>query len=225
MIRATRRFTDEDRQRVNAAVAAAEKRTSAEIVPVIAASSGRYDRAEDIVGLWAAMIAMAIVFVMMPVRNDEPGSWAGSSMGVTLLVMLLSGVIAFIIGAVTASYAWRLRRLFTPGKQMRDEANGRARQAFFDSTVWRTAGATGVMIYISLYERRAVVLADQSVIDKLGAQTLDNLCGQLTAGLVRTDVITALCEAIAALGEKLEPVLPRAADDVNELPDGLVVID
>ena len=52
MIKATRLITDADRQRINAAIADAELHTSAEIVPVVASASGRYDRAEDIAGLW-----------------------------------------------------------------------------------------------------------------------------------------------------------------------------
>ena len=60
MQRPAERFTGSDRQQVAAAVAAAESQTSAEIVPVIAAASGRYDRAEDLVGLWTAVALMAL---------------------------------------------------------------------------------------------------------------------------------------------------------------------
>ena len=51
-------FNDQERKRVDDAVAQAEKRTSAEIVPVVATSSGRYDRAEDIVGLFVGLIVV-----------------------------------------------------------------------------------------------------------------------------------------------------------------------
>lgn len=225
MIRASKCFNDEQRQQINAAVVAAEARTSAEIVPVVASASGRYDRAEDVMGLWLAMAAVAIVYAVMPLEATEVGSWGGASEGWKLVVMLAVGVGAFILGAVIASYAWSARRLFTPGKQMREETEAKAQQAFFSSTVWRTASATGVLVYVSLYERRAMILVDQAVHDKLGQETIDAVCTQLTATLAKTDVTTALCDAITTLGEKLEPVLPHQDDDVNELPDGLVVID
>jgi putative membrane protein len=66
----------EQRARVELAVSAAESKTSCEIVPVVATSSGRYDRAEDIVGLWFAMIGAVVAFLMFPGRTDD-GTWGG----------------------------------------------------------------------------------------------------------------------------------------------------
>ena len=96
-------FGDADRDRVNAAVREAESATSAEILPVVARSSGRYDRPED----------------------------------------------------------W-LRRLFTPHTQMREEVLSRAREVFFDQRIHHTGGASGVLLYVSLFEHMAAVIADQS---------------------------------------------------------------
>ena len=56
-------FNDQARERVNQAIAQAESKTSAEVVPVVATASGRYDRPEDIVGLWLGIIALQAVLV------------------------------------------------------------------------------------------------------------------------------------------------------------------
>jgi putative membrane protein len=102
---------------------------------------------------------------------------------------------------------------------------GRARQVFFDNRVYRTAGASGVLLYISLYERMAAVIADQSVIDKLGQAQIDQTCAEFTRRLSERRPVEALCETARSLGQRLSGVLPRAADDVNELSDALVVLD
>ena len=77
MVSASSLFTDSDRERVNNSVRAAEARTSAEIVPVVATASGRYDRAEDLIGLWLGVLFMVVtaVFWRSPAVSMESGSW------------------------------------------------------------------------------------------------------------------------------------------------------
>ena len=59
MQQASTLFNEEQQQQVERAVQAAEGLTSCEVVPVVATASGRYDRPEDIVGLWLATLAAA----------------------------------------------------------------------------------------------------------------------------------------------------------------------
>lgn len=225
MQRASKAISDEQARRVNEAVAAAEAGTSAEIVPVVASASGRYDRAEDIVGLWAALACLSVVWWLPPQPQTDPGSWGGFPAWGKLLTMLAAAAGAFVVGAAAAMRVGWLRRLFTPARQMREEVAGRARQVFYDQRIHRTAGGTGVCIFVSLHERWALVLADQAVVDSLGAGVLDELAGRLIAGLREGHVADALCSTIAAAGERLSQMLPHQADDKAELPDALVLLD
>ena len=77
---------------MNQAVRDAEAATSAEIVPVVARCSGRYDRPEDIVGLWFAALAMIIVWTVYPLPRAEAGSWDATA-PVWQLVALLAGAL------------------------------------------------------------------------------------------------------------------------------------
>lgn len=219
-----KRLTADDFRRINEAVAAAESKTSAEIVPVLAAVSGRYDRPEDIVGLWFAAAALAVTWCFLP-EHARAGDWGAMPAWAHLLVLVLSVVVGFIVGAAMGAHLDPLRHLFTPSKQMRDEVLGRSRQVFFDSRVHHTAGRTGVLIYVSLFERMAAVLADDAVVEKLGQAALDELRDRLTAALRAQPLADAICHTITAAGPKLAAVLPRAEGDVNELPDALVVLD
>lgn len=219
-------FSAEDRQRITQAVTEAESRTSAEIVPVVAGSSGRYDRPEDLVGLWTAMLLMAGVWYALPERaTSEPGSWGGPPDWIHLAALIAAAVAGFILGAIVGSRVGWLRRLFTPARQMREEVLGRSRHLFYDNRVHHTAGATGLLIYVSLFERMAAVVADEAVLAKLGQSALDDLCARLTADLRSAGFTAALCNCIQSAGNRLSPVLPRASDDVNELSDALVVLE
>jgi len=217
-------FTDEDRQQIRLAVEQAEGKTSAEIVPVVAIASGRYDRPEDIVGLWLAVIAAIAVWLSVPAA-EAAGGWGGWAVWTQLIVLAVAIVAAFVAGSLLASRVGWLRRLFTPRKQMQDEVHARARSVFFDNRVHHTAGATGLLIYVSLYERLAVVLADKEILDKTANAFCDALCQRLTAELQRTTVIEAMCSVICEAGTRLAEPLPRAENDVNELQDALVVLD
>ena len=225
MQRPSQLFSESDRQQVSAAVAAAESHTSAEIVAAVAGASGRYDRPEDIIGLWTGLIAMGVTWSLWSIEIPEQGSWAERSPLVQLAALVLAVVLGFVVGAVVGSRIGWLRRMFTPRRQMHEEVWARARQVFYDRRVSRTAGRSGLLIYVSLYERTAAIVADQAVLEKLGPQALDDLCSQLTAQLRRGTPTAAFCSTIASAGQRLAPVLPRAADDVNELGDALVLLD
>ncbi|WDI44880.1 TPM domain-containing protein [Bremerella sp. P1] len=225
MQRASTLFSAEQRQKIQETVAQAESNTSCEIVPVVATASGRYDRAEDILGLWLATIAAVLVWTLYPRATEEVGDWAGTSFDSGLLALVASIVVAFLVGAVLGSQIDWLRRLFTPSDQMKDEVAAKARQAFFDRRVHHTSGATGLLIYVSLFEHTATILADQEVLEKLGQAKLDELCQQLTEGLHLGHPTEAICAVIESAGQQLGEVLPRTAGSTNELPDALVLMD
>ena len=64
MANASEFLTQDELKSVEQAVADAEHKTSVEIVPVIASVSGRYDRAEDLAGLWLGTVLMVAVTVI-----------------------------------------------------------------------------------------------------------------------------------------------------------------
>ena len=225
MKRPSQLFTADDRQRINQAVAAAESQTSAELVAAAAAVSGRYDRSEDIIGLWAGSIALATVWLLWPHQIPERGSWGATPAWLELVAMLLALLVGFLLGAVAGSRVGWLRHLCTPHRQMREEAWSRAKQTFCDRRIYRTAGGSGVLIYVSLYERMAAIVADPVVLEKLGQPALDEICADLTSRLAGPDPTAAICSTIEVIGQRLAPCLPRAADDANELDDALVLLD
>ncbi|MEK6247580.1 MAG: hypothetical protein N2C12_05325 [Planctomycetales bacterium] len=224
MLRASQLIKEEDYKQVRSAVEEAEAKTSAEIVPVVATSSGRYDRPEDMYGLWLAVLAAIAVWLFVP-PVDADNAWGGWTVWMQLVVLVVAMVVAFILGAVIASRLLWIRRLLTPKKQMQEEVQARARSIFFDSRVHHTAGATGLLIYVSLYEHLAYVLADKEILDKAGERFPEELCQLLTAELQRGTVINAICTAVTEAGNRLADPLPRAGEDVNELEDALIVLD
>lgn len=218
-------FSDVDHERVNRAVQQAESATSAEILPVVARRSARYDRPADIVGLWFAALAMIMVWTVYPLPGTEPGDWDAPAPVWQLVALLAGALVGFVTGAFVGGRVNWLRRLFAPRTQMQDAVYGRAREVFFDKRVHHTGGGAGVLLYVSMFEHMAAVIADQSILDKVGQRQIDEICGEFTHRLHEGNPIDALCDTAVSLGQRLAALLPRAEDDVNELADALVVME
>jgi len=231
MKRASEHFLQQDHQRITDAVKQAESKTCAEFMPVVATSSGRYDRPEDMVGLWLGGAAVLAAWAWVPAGPSEAGDWSGAPVWLQPTAMALALVAGFFVGAVIADRIAWLRRLFTPAQQMADAVDAASRGVFFDQRVHHTEGATGVLIYVSLFERRAAVIADAQVIDALRQEgetddsVLGALCGQVTERLKSGDLSTALAATITDIAQRIQSALPRSDQDVNELPDALITID
>lgn len=217
-------FDEQQRARVSAAVAAAEARTSAEIVPVVAADSGRYDRAEDAVGFVLGLTTMALVWLLYPVEA-EPGSWAGPPALLELVALVAAMILGTSLGTVLAARVPGLRRIAIPPAQLRQEVEAAARATFYDQRIHHTERGDAVMIYVSLFERVVVVLPDEQLEAKLGPERVAQICATLTAKLGEGDVIAAIVAGVEALGERLAEVLPGDAGDANEIVDALITIE
>jgi len=74
MCQASKPFSDQQRRQIEEAVAAAEAKASCEIIPVVATVSGRYDRPEDLIGLWLAFLAAVSLWLALP-GAAEQGTW------------------------------------------------------------------------------------------------------------------------------------------------------
>ncbi len=144
----------------------AEEATACEIIPVMVEASGRYDRGEDMVGLWCAVLVAMAVWTWFPARlgrGRERGVGSGNRRARTGPARGGDGG-RLSAGAVVASRTAWLRRLAVPRKQQHEGSPAAPREVFFDQRVHHTAGRTGLLIYVSLLEHEVAVLADQEIL-------------------------------------------------------------
>ena len=224
--------TENDRNAINRAIAAAESKTAAEIVPVVAESSGRYDRAEDLCGLWLGSTCLVAVWILLPTPLREPGSWGGPSLMWYPFSLVGAVVIGFLLGVLISNRLTSLRRLFTPRREQEQEVANRARQIFFDQRVHHTQAQGGILLYVSLFEHRAAIMADQFVLEALTQPTIDTLVSEFTARLKDETLTDAFVESrcpvptgdAAVVGDGVQPLAGRFRCGPPELhPDGTLV--
>ena len=205
MNKAANFFTEEERQRIEAAVRSVELRTSGEIVPLVVDAAYDYPRAEIQAG---GLLALALA------ANLAWWLYDGS-----LWVVLA----AFLLGYWPCRLLLRacpplLRRLIHPA-EIDAEVEERAKTAFLDHGLHRTQGGTGILILICLFEHRVQVLADRGIFSAVTPETWQQVADLVSAGIREGRTADALCEAIASCGELLAEKFPPRADDKNELPN------
>jgi putative membrane protein len=136
--------------------------------------------------------------------------------------IIVAVVVAYVIGSIVGRLSWAVRAL-TSDQRMAMKVRFRAERAFYEEGLHRTREATGVLIFLSLLERRVQVLADRAIDERVPPGTWDGLVEQIVAGVRAGRPTEALCGAITRCGALLAPHFPvRGEDNPNELPDDLV---
>jgi putative membrane protein len=200
-------FTKEDHEAVSAAIRAAEKKTSGQIVCVLARSSSAYGY---IPILWASLLALLTPW---PLIYFTPWS--------VQRIFLLQLVVFLIVGVVVSFTPLRL--LLVPRAIKRARAHREALEQFVVRGITRTKNRTGVLIFVSLAERYARIIADEGIAAKVPnsewQEAVDALTGHMRGGRIAAGFTAAVerCGAVLATHAPADG-LP------NELPDRLYVV-
>ncbi|MCP4199500.1 MAG: hypothetical protein GY762_20320 [Proteobacteria bacterium] len=194
------------------AIGQAESTTSGEIVPMIVRRSSTVGHVPVIL----LTLLVALFFVL-----DGPG-WQAEVIGAHWVWYLVDVALLMVVTAVGARLPW-MQRLLTTRADQAQQVDFRSVIEFYQSNTHRTKDATGVLIFISLMEHRAVVLADKAINDKVANDTWKEVCDQLITGIKKKTLGQAICQAVLRCGEIMTPDFPIASDDENELRDNLII--
>lgn len=207
-------FTAEDRARLAAAVDAAERATSGEIVPYIVGQSDAYPEAP-----WrAGTLLGALVLLTLTIVTVASKAWLPYG----LLEATVLTACACALGAVLVTFFAPLRRLALSPSTMTERVNERAAMAFLSEEVFTTRDRSGILIFLSLFERRVRVMADSGISKVVKQEEWDGIVALIVRGMKEGTAAAALEEAIARCGALLtERGMLIREDDTNELDDGV----
>ncbi|MDB5700973.1 MAG: hypothetical protein JWL66_1172 [Sphingomonadales bacterium] len=221
-----RRPTEIERQAVSDAVKAAESGTSGEIVTIVADRSDSYHDAGLQYAVLAVFVALA-AFAAWPgfylrLLGLLSGGWVHEPSLMHILTILWAVLaVLFLLVRYGLNYM-PLRLWLTPKATRRRRVRRRALELFKVGTEGRTTGRTGILIYLSLGEHMAEIIADQAIHSRVPdtewGDAMAALVGQVSDGRIADGMIAA----IGKVGVILASHLPRADDDVDELPDRLI---
>jgi putative membrane protein len=115
-----------------------------------------------------------------------------------------------------------LRMLVTPRATKARRVRRRAILLFRTAAEARTTGRTGVLIYLSLDEHRAEIVADRAINEKVAPEAWGDAMATMIDAIRAGRAGEGMAAAVRQVGQVLAPHFPRDADDINELPDRLI---
>lgn len=200
-------ITAEDHTAIAAAIRTAEQRTSGQLICVLAHASSRYAYVSI---LWASVLALALPW---PLIYLTP--WSVERIFLAQLALFIAA------GLVFSSTPLRLK--LVPRRMQHGRAHRAALEQFFLRRVGHTAKRTGVLIFVSLAERYARIVADEGIAAKVpNAQwqaAIDALTGHMRDGRIAAGFVAAVERCGAVLAEHAPP-----DGSPNMLPDRLYVM-
>ncbi|MBX3357563.1 MAG: hypothetical protein KF745_03960 [Phycisphaeraceae bacterium] len=219
-------FSADDRVRIEAAIAAAEAGTSAQIVVVVARRSGRYDRVEDLFGLVMGMIGVVIAWSLWQGLRPDTREWSGGQtlvLGLTSVLLVLA--IGTGVGAALASRFPALIRPFISRREREAEVRRRGFEAFHTFHVGRTHARNGLLIFVSLLERTCWVVGDVAIERRVNQDLFVKACAGIAGAFRHGNPTDGLIEAVERCGQALTREFPREEGSRNELPNTLWLIE
>ncbi len=207
-------LSNQDHERIAEAIRAAETETAGEIYCVVARASDSYFYAA------AFFVSLAMLVLSVLVAYALEYWW----LSVRLPVFIIAVSLAFVAAWGVLYFAPGLRMHLVPRRLRYRRAHDNALKQFLARNVHITMARTGVLIFVSLAERYAEVVADSGINAKVPQETWNDIVAGLVAHASRDHLADGFVAAIGAVGALLSAHFPRRDDDSNELDDHLVEI-
>jgi putative membrane protein len=219
-------LSEADRALVGDAVTAAELGTDGEIVTIITRRSDDYRDVALIVGALAMMLVVAVATVDPRLLDLPLAGWVGGwdeapSIVARLAVVLVAQAVLF--GAVLLALrnpAWRIA--LTPKRVRAARVRARAIRYFKVGAEKRTAARVGVLLYLSLDERLAEIVADAAVHAKVPPERWGDAMVALVDEVRAGRPAQGMAAAVGHIGAIVAEHFPKTEEDKNELPDRLI---
>ncbi|MBA3667341.1 MAG: hypothetical protein H0W65_06430 [Sphingomonas sp.] len=220
-----RRLSEQDHAKVSSAIAAAEAKSDGEIIAIAADQSDAYHD----VGLHYAVLVLFLVLAFFAAWPDQLETWWTRLMGWSAepspreLLTLLLGIALLKFLVVLFILKWRpLRLLLTPGATKTRRVRRRAVMLFKTGAERRTIGRTGILIYLSMAERRAEIVGDEAITAVTTPETWGEAMAALLVEVKAGRPGDGIVAAVALIGEVLATHFPKSGEDTNEIPDKLI---
>ena len=201
-------ISEADKARIVEAIRATEAKTSGEIFCVIARQASDY----RLVPLaWAAALAL-----LVPAPLIYLTLWPAS-------LIYLCQLAAFIAASLLLSLP-AIRIHVVPRPTKHERAHAQAMQQFIAHGLHQTENRTGVLIFASVAERYAEIVADAGINAKVQPEVWDDAIGLLIAGIKDGRAADGFIAAIERCGAVLAEHFPPGILNRDELPNKLVEI-
>jgi putative membrane protein len=202
-------FNDSEMAEIAAAIKEVEKNTAGEIAVMVVDESDSYPEANILAGLiLGGLVSLVITELFL---YDS----------LTYFIILLTGASLFI--GWMAEHLPALKRLFISKNRLDELVREQAIQSFYEKGLYKTRDATAVFFFISLFEHKLWILADEGINSKISDYDLRVYAREMADGIKQGRAAEVLCIEIGKLGELLAEHFPARHDDEDELPNQVIM--
>ena len=207
-------LSEANRDKIKKAVSQVERKTSGEIVPMVVSSSYHYPMA-NVIGATAFALPVSILLTLFLGGLIWLGTW-----NMWLFIALFT--VSFLVFHFLLDQIPGLKRVFVSEKEIAEEVAEAAMIAFYREGLYRTRDETGVLIFISVFERKVWVLADRGINQKVDESQWQAVVRHIVEGIKNKRQGEAVCEAVEMVGRILETHFPVKKDDTDELQNLII---
>jgi len=196
-------FTQEDHKKITETIREVETKTAGEVAVMVVDRSDTYPEAR----IMAGILLGGLLALFIADRFFDDSLWIFAPLTTTL---------AFLFGW-GAKFVPSVLRFFVPADRLESRVQERALRAFYEKELYKTQDDTGVLFFISLFEHRVWILADEGIYSKIDHNDLQEYALDIARGVKSGTAATALCREIHNVGAILAEHFPIKPDDINEL--------
>ena len=211
-------LTLEEMAKVSLAVVKAERKTSAEIVPMVVRSS--IDQTQVSWKLFALFLSIFFLFEPAILFSRE----TLLSPYETYLTLVGELMVLFFSAFLLSKIDW-VCRLMTSERALKQAVWAHAELEFHRLGVTKTQARNGILLFVSVLEHRAVVLADEKLCQALDPSTWDGLLTDLLVEIGKGQMAKGFDNAIEHAAEIAKNVSPPVPHDIDELSNRLRIKD
>ncbi|HSS75621.1 MAG TPA: hypothetical protein VLV54_02650 [Thermoanaerobaculia bacterium] len=198
-------LTGESKAAFLAAVRSVEEASSAELMIAARQRSGSYLHVDLAVGILAGLATLAVLLY--------------SSWSFELIWFLLDPIVVGALAGLAFHRSPLLIRIFTRRAARKSRVETAARSVFVERRVHSTSRRTGILLYLSLLEREAVLVVDLAIEAVAATDAWRTAVGEIEDAMRRGAPGVEVAAKVSGLAAVLGPVLPRSENDVDELPN------
>jgi putative membrane protein len=227
-------FSAGERERIQEAIHKAEKDTSGEIVMMVVDESDPYREAVTMGALLFSALASLFIVMISSIVIDLATGWSDGSSGLVSFrfvhaifnlnpwLFIALAVLLHTPARHLLAVFPKLKFFFVPKHRKSEAVRDHAIRIFYEKGLHRTKHETGVLILISILERRVWILGDRGINEKISKHFWYDQSRALSRGIAESRSGEAAREVIERCGRELARHFPAGKRNDNELSDNII---
>jgi uncharacterized membrane protein len=206
------KLTSEEKSGIEKLVTRIEAGTGVQVLAVVSDKSDTYPETP-----WKAFsLGVALAILALTLAVPLRFSWTGLPAILSAIIVLSAGLAL----SLATIFIRPVGRIFLGSGRAGVETRQFALSFFFDRGLTRTRSRIGLLVLASQYERRAAVVGDTRITERIPQTDLDRIPAIMDAILARGSTYDAMIKGLTALDELLKSrgfnTPPTAGDEIPE---------